>query len=167
MINKVQQGVNNNISFEAAEFKFARGQAQKFQAYMQENAVNKLSQINPEKVGLIPQFINKKGEFNIEKFKKQLRLIFHEEGDNGTYVFTALRRTKEGGIKAKLVHLGEDKKEIKEDEFLFNPTYLLNKRSKNSTFLDIMDLFNNMEAWKCGVKDRAKIRDQYRKDIWA
>lgn len=171
MITIVQQSTNNNfknnVSFEAAEFRFARGQAQKFQTYVQENAVNKLSQIKPEKAGLIPQFLTQKGEFNIEKFKKQLRLIFREEGDNGTYIFTGLRRTKEGGIKAKLIHQGEDGKEIKQDEFLFNPTHLLKKTSPSSTYLDTMDLFNNMEAWKCGSKYQTKIRSQYKKDIWA
>lgn len=171
MINRIQQGVNNNyknnISFESAKFKFAPKQAQKFQEYMQENAVNILPQLAPEKAGLIPQFINKKGEFNIDKLKKQLRIIFKEEGDNGTYVWSGLRQNKDGVVKVKLSHIGEDGKEIKADKFSFNPTHLFNKTSKYSTYVDTMDLFNNMEAWKCGKKNQAKIREQYSKNIWA
>lgn len=171
MINRVQQSTNNNyknnISFEAAKFKFAPKQAQKFQEYMQENAVNVLPQIAPEKAGLIPQFLTKKGEFNIDKLKKQLRLIFKEEGDNGTYVWSGLRKSKDGVVKVKLTHIGEDGKEIVNDRFNFNPTHLFHKRSKSSVYVDTTDLFNNMEAWKCGKKYQTKIREQYSKNIWA
>lgn len=167
MINSVQQHTNQNISFEGANFRFARGQAQKFKSYVQEEAVNVMAKRGSYRFGVLPYFLDKKGEFDVRKFAKQVNAEFIDvDSYEGTYVFDNFRKGKNNRVRASLIHIDSNGQEVAKDRFTFNPTHLFKKATPKSKYLNTMELFNNMEAWNCGAKHQKQIREEYSKNIW-
>lgn len=158
LINKCQNNVNINYNpaFAAANFRFANGEAKKFGEYMQSA---------PNDFGVIPYFKDNKGQFNMSKVARQLREAFNDPFYSGTYVFKGFRKNKEGIVKAKLIHLDEEGKEIKGDVFQFNPTFLFKKSRENAKELDTIDVLNDQLTNEL-ISRRKELMQKYGKNAW-
>lgn len=133
--------LNNNsssLSFGNAKFKFEPVVKVKLEDAIFNNV--------PSHQGLMGKYLKKDGKFNMDLFVKHLKGLVQEEPClDGTYVVSSIRKQPGKSVHlATVKHFDEAGKEIKADEFKFNPLNLLAKRSENQTELDTGDFFKSL-----------------------
>ena len=114
----VMQPIKNNSSsqsFGNATFKF--------ESQLQEKVGDVIFKNVPSNKGLMKEYLQNNGTFNIDLFVKHLKgLVQEEPGFDGTYVVSSVRKLRGKNVHlATVKHFDEAGKEIKGDEFKFNP----------------------------------------------
>ena len=155
--------LNNNSysqSFGAANLRFKPGIKEKLTDAIFNNV--------PSHQGLIDKYLKENGKFNLDLLVRHLNRLIHEEPSlDGKYVVDSIRKQKKNNVfLATVKHFDDAGKEIKGDEFKFNPLNLLAKHSENQTEIRAKEFFDSLMNSGRGPVLKKQITQKINTNFW-